>query len=298
MDKKERKNKNLMRAIKAVHGLVEREDLEKQRQSQEQMGLLFSDKKEITYEEIKIGTMEAEWVRSGGRKMGRYVILYCHGGAYVSGSTKYARTLTAKLATATNMDVLSFNYRLAPEHKSPAALEDGVAAWNYLMMQGYSNKEVILVGDSAGGNLALILTLKLRDEKRFLPARLVLFSPWTDLTSSGASHESKREVDPVLDDTYLNFAIQAYSGYGDLNSPYLSPLFADFSGFPPCYIQVGSNEILLDDSIQLQKQMKKMGVRAKVEIFQGMWHVFQMSPLKRAYEAVEKAADFIYEGLE
>ncbi|MBO5474371.1 MAG: alpha/beta hydrolase [Lachnospiraceae bacterium] len=227
--------------------------------------------------------------------MKKYIILYCHGGGYSTGSSLYARTLTTKLAASTSMDVLSFDYRLAPEHPYPAATQDAMKVWNYLMLLGYGARDIIVAGDSAGGNLALSLTLKLKSEKRLLPRGLVLMSPWTDLTSSGKSHHTRAEIDPVLNAVYLEEMIHNYAKGQDLKNPLISPLFGDYEGFPPVYIQVGNNEILLDDSVMLYKKLLKANVSVKLDMFRGMWHVFQMSPFKTAYEAMDKNAEFIYD---
>lgn len=291
----EKRNQNLMQLVKKVHGLVENQDIEKQRQSQEQIGSFLKSNKEITYKEFTGEEgLTGEWVSVNRPHMKKYVILYCHGGGYSTGSSLYARTITAKLAGCTSMDVLSFDYRLAPEHPYPAALTDALRAWDYLMLLGYGARDVIVAGDSAGGNLALALTLKLKEEGRLLPRGLVLFSPWTDLTASGKSYQTKAALDPVLDMEYLQRAIADYAGKEDLQSPYISPLFGDFTGFPPVYIQVGDNEILLSDSESLHKKMLKADVTVKIDHFKGMWHVFQMTPVKKAYEAMDMAAEFIY----
>lgn len=288
-------NQNLMQLVKRVHGLVENTDLEKHRQSQDQIGMLLGNTKEIEYNEVNIDGMYGEWVSVNRAHMKKYVILHCHGGGYSTGSSLYARTLTSKLAMSTSMDVLCFDYRLAPEHPYPAALEDGMKAWDYLMLLGYGARDVIITGDSAGGNLALALVMKLKKQRRILPRGLVLMSPWTDLTSSGKSFETKAEVDPVLDKEYLTQMIQAYAGNRDVKNPMISPLFGDFTGFPPTYIQVGENEILLSDSLRLHQALVDANVSVKMEHFPGMWHVFQMSPVKTAYEAMEKNAEFIFD---
>ena len=227
--------------------------------------------------------------------MKKYVILHCHGGGYSTGSSLYARTLTSKLAESTSMDVLCFDYRLAPEHPYPAATEDAMKAWNYLMLSGYGARDVILTGDSAGGNLALSLVLKLKEEGRILPGGLVLMSPWTDLTSSGKSFTTKAELDPVLDSAYIDRMIHAYAEGQNLKNPFISPLFGNFDGFPPTYIQVGENEILLSDSLRLHQNLVDANVSVKMDTYPGMWHVFQMSPVKAAREAMDKNAEFIYD---
>ena len=291
----EKKNQSLMQLIKKVHDMVENTDLEKHRQSQDHFGTLLGNSKDVQYKDQDIDGMHGEWTSVTKAHMKKFVILYCHGGGYGTGSCLYARSLTSKLAEATSMDVLSFDYRLAPEHPYPAALEDAMKAWNYLMLFGYGARDVIVAGESAGGNLALALTLKLKEEGRILPRGLVLMSPWTDLTSSGKSITTKAEVDPVLDKAYLDRMIQAYAGEQDLNNPFISPLFGDFAEFPPVYIQVGENEMLLSDSLRLHKALVNANVSVKLDRFPGMWHIFQMLPFKTAYEAMDKNAEFIFE---
>lgn len=168
-------------------------------------------------------------------------------------------------------------------------------AWNYLMLLGYGAKDVILTGDSAGGNMALALALRLKEEGRLLPGGIVLMSPWTDLTSSGESFETKAELDPVLNRAYIDRMIQAYAPGSDLKDPYISPLYGNFEDFPPTYIQVGENEILLSDAQRLYQALVDANVSARIDIFPGMWHVFQMSPMKAAREAMNRNAEFIYD---
>ena len=295
-------NVNLMNLIRRMHGVVENTDIEKHRQSQDHFGALLGSNKDVLTGELEIPaqlkneqTLHGEWNYVNRAHMKKYVILYCHGGGYSTGSSLYARTLTGKLAMSTSMDVLSFDYRLAPEHPYPAATQDAMRVWNYLMLLGYGARDIILAGDSAGGNLALSLTLKLKEEGRLLPRGLVLMSPWTDLTSSGKSHHTKAEIDPVLNAGYLDEMIRNYASGQDLKDPMISPLFGSYEGFPPTYIQVGGNEILMDDSVMLYKKMLKANVSVKLDVFKGMWHVFQMSPFKTAYDAMDKNAEFIYD---
>lgn len=213
----------------------------------------------------------------------------------MSGSCLYARSITMKLANYTSMDVLSFDYRLAPENPYPAAIEDALKVWNYLMLLGYGARDIVVAGDSAGGNMALVLLQMLKAQERILPRGLILMSPWTDLLATGKSHESKADIDPVLDENYLKEVTESYAAGEDLANPLISPLYGDFAGFPPTYIQVGDNEILLNDATSLHKKLVKENVSVKIDVFKGMWHVFQMSPFKTAYEAMEKNAEFIYD---
>lgn len=292
MTKREQK---LIDIIRRVHGLIDSPDIEKKRQSQEQWGTFLGNTKEISYQEFTIEDMSAEWVAVNRPHSKANVILYCHGGGYSTGSTKYARTVTSKLALATSMEVLVFDYRLAPEHPYPAALEDAMKIWNHLMLLGYGANDVIIAGDSAGGNMALELVLKLKEEKRMLPKGLVLFSPWTDLTCSGDSFKERVSIDPVLTPEYLYRIREDYAQGEIYDSPYLSPLFGDLKGFPPTYIQVGENEILYSDAERLYEKLCDENVVARIGRYNKMWHVFQMSPIKTAQEAINKCAEFIFD---
>lgn len=285
----------ILNLIKKAHGLIENVDIEKHRQSQDYLGTLMTNKKEVTITQVNVEGMYGEWIRANRVHSKKNIILYCHGGGYSTGSSLYARSITTKLATSTSLDVFSFDYRLAPENPYPTALEDAMKAWNYLLLLGYGAREIIIAGDSAGGNLALVLTLRLKQEERILPRGLVLMSPWTDLLSTGKSHQTRAEVDPVLNASYLDQMIQNYAKGEDLSNPLISPLYGEFTGFPPTYIQVGDFEVLLNDSTSLHKKMVKENVSVKIDIFKGMWHVFQISPFKDAYDAIDKIAAFIFE---
>ena len=225
----------------------------------------------------------------------RLVLLQLHGGGYIGGMRNAYRSFAGLYSElGRGMSVLTVDYRVAPEHPYPAAAEDAMKAWNYLMLLGYGARDVIITGDSAGGNLALSLVLKLKEQERLFPRGIVLMSPWTDLTGEGKTFQTKAELDPVLDKEYIDRMTRAYAPDRDLTDPYISPLFGNFHGFPPVYIQVGENEILLDDSLRLYKNLIKAGVAAHIDRFPGMWHVFQMSPFKKASEAMDKNAEFIY----
>lgn len=291
----DRKNQNLMNLIKRVHGLVEKPNLEKHRQSQDTLGAILGNTKDIRYREVDISGTYGEWVSVNRAHTRKHVILHCHGGGYSTGSSLYARTLTSKLAAAASMDVLCFDYRLAPEHPYPAAGEDAMKAWDYLMLLGYGAKDVILTGDSAGGNMALALTLRLKEEDRLLPGGIVLMSPWTDLTSSGESFETRADLDPVLNRAYIDRMIRNYAPDRDLRDPLISPLYGNFEGFPPTYVQAGENEILLSDAQRLYRVLVDANVPARLDVYPGMWHVFQMSPMKTAKEAMNRNAEFIYD---
>ena len=194
--------------------------------------------------------------------------------------------------------MLAYDYRLAPEHPFPAALEDAAAAFDYLLAEGYGEKDIVLCGDSAGGGLTLALVMKLRESGRPLPAAVCVISPWADLTESGDSHYAKAQADPLISSEELREAATLYAGTEDLRNPFLSPLFGDFSGFPPTLIQVGGDEVLLDDSRRLAERMQAQGVEVHITLYEGLWHVFHMFDIPEAHEAVGKIALFFRRVLE
>lgn len=308
----------LMKAAKAIHSVsssgdsILLDDIKKQRAGQDLFGGLSSQHINIDTEPGNVKGIPCEWVRPSHKHDTRHIILYCHGGGYTCGSLKYARVLASKLALNAGMAVMSFEYRLAPENPYPAALEDALTIWNYIMQLGFGAREVVLVGDSAGGNLALELALKLRSQGRLLPKGIILMSPWTDMTMSGESYITCKDVDPILSKEYIATARYSFVGLNDkykedikdfkiedagfdYGNPQYSPLFADFTGFPPILIQVGSNEVLKSDSYSLFDKVIKEGVTATLEEFEDAWHVFQMMPFKKSQRAMESISKFIDE---
>ena len=290
----------MMRALKAIHSAASPEsmapeDLERQRKGQEVLGRLIAPMAGMAWEPFSLSGMKAAWVRPSRGHDRRRAILYCHGGGYTSGNLGYARPIASKLAHVTGCEVLSFEYRLAPEHPYPAAVEDAVRAWDYLMYLGYGARDVVVAGDSAGGNLALVLTHRLKAAGRRLPASLVLFSPWTDMTASGRSYQEREALDPTLTRAYIQAVTSAYAPGQDLSSPDLSPLFGSFQDFPPVLIQAGTNEILLSDSVRLRDRLVAAGVPCRLEVWRGMWHVFQMFPMKKAADAMDHVGRFLLE---
>lgn len=289
-----------MRMLKMLHSAaapeeMSAEELEKQRKSQEFLGNLTAPMAGMDWEPFTLDGMPAAWMRLARPHRRRHAILYCHGGGYTSGTLGYSKVLASKLTKVTGYDVLSFEYRLAPEYPYPAAVEDALKAWDHLMHLGYGARDVVVAGDSAGGNLALVLCHRLKAEGRMLPASLLLMSPWTDMTASGPSYQERAEIDPMLTPDYIHAVREAYAKDQDLRSPELSPLFGDLSDFPPTLIQVGSNEILYSDSERLRDAMCAAGVDCHMEVFDEMWHVFQMFPIKKAATAMEELGRFLLE---
>ena len=289
-----------MRLLKAVHSLgapedFTPEDLEKQRRAQDALGNMAASMSGLVWEPFELDGMDAAWMRLEREHKRRRVILYCHGGGYTSGGLGFSKVLASKLCRATGMDVLAFDYRLAPEDPFPAAIEDGQAAWDYLMRLGFGARDVILAGDSAGGNLSLVLCLRLREEGRLLPGAILLMSPWTDMTMTGESMLERAEIDPALTPEYIRAVREAYAGGLDPAQPQLSPLYGDFRGFPPTLIQVGTHEILYSDAERLAERMRAAGVECRLEVWDNMWHDFQMYPSKTAANAMQNMAYFLLE---
>lgn len=291
-----------MRLLKAVHSMGEPEsftpeDLEKQRRSQDALGNMAASMSGLVWEPFTLAGMDAAWMRLSREHRRRRVILYCHGGGYTSGGLGFSKVLASKLTRATGMDTLAFDYRLAPEHPYPAAVEDALTAWGHLESLGMAPGDIVLAGDSAGGNLALVLCLKLREAGRGLPGALLLMSPWTDMTASGESLRGRAGIDPVLTPEYMYAVREAYAGGLDPSDCLLSPLFADFAGFPPALIQVGTHEILYSDAERLAERMLAAGADCRLEVWENMWHDFQMYPSKTASNAIQNMAHFLLEVL-
>lgn len=288
----------MMRALKAIHSVssaesMAPEDLARQRAAQEILGRLAAPMIGMRWEPFDLDGMKAAWVRPEWGHDPERIILYCHGGGYTSGNLGYSRPLASKLSHASGCETLCFEYRLAPENPYPAAVEDAVRVWDYLMYQGYGARDITVAGDSAGGNLALVLLHRLKAQGRRLPRRLVLLSPWTDMTASGASYTERAQLDPTITMEYVRAVRTAYAGGADLSDPMLSPLFGDFHGFPPTLIQVGGNELLYSDAEQLRDRMRAAGVPCQMEEWTDMWHVFQIMPIKRAAEAMAHVGEFL-----
>lgn len=220
-----------------------------------------------------LGGVLTEWTR--GKHPARGVILYCHGGGYLVGSSRAYRGMAARLAVLTRCDVAVIEYRLAPEHTYPAAPDDAIAAYRALLSR-MDASSIVIAGDSAGGNLALVTLLRARDRGIPLPGGAVLLSPWTDLTGSGTSMRTNAKLDPMLPAQRIDEAARLYAPTAQLDSPDVSPLFGDFTGLPPLSIHVGTTEILLDDSQRLVERAQQHGVSAGLERWHRMPHVFPM----------------------
>lgn len=222
-------------------------------------------------------------------------ILYLHGGAYILGNPKGHRGLCSHLAKFSNQKIYSLDYRLAPEHVYPAALEDALAAYQHLLDQGIEASNISLAGDSAGAGLALSTTLNIRGRSLPMPARLFLISPWADMTLSGDSIKTKAKTDPMIREDWAQSCGEMYLGATAASHPDCSPLFANLDNLPPTLIHVGSEEILLDDSLRLTEKLKAGGNEVTLRVFESYWHDFQLQAgtLPMANESLQEAAVFL-----
>ena len=226
-------------------------------------------------EPIEINGVPAEWSTTPEANVTR-AVLYLHGGAYMAGSIVSHRYVAVEIGRAARARTLALGYRLAPEHPYPAQLEDTLAAWQYLRDQGLAPGTIAVGGDSAGANLALALLLALRERGQDLPCCGWLISPWSDLTASGATMQTKAAVDPMIQQPYLLETARAFAGSKDLAAPLISPQHADLAGLPPLLIQVGSDETLLDDAVTLAGRGGAAGVAVTLEVWPEMIHAFPM----------------------
>jgi epsilon-lactone hydrolase len=251
---------------------------------------------DIRRSEIAVGGVGAVEVAAEGSDSAN-VILYFHGGVYVIGSADSSLPLAADLARRTSAKVVSVNYRLAPEHPYPAAIDDAKAAYEGLLAEGIDPANIAVSGESAGGGLAVSLLLLLRDADLPMPASAFLMSPYADLTISGNSIVDKQEFDAILTGDALRRRVPDYVGAADASNPYISPVFGDPRGLPPMLIQVGSHEILLSDAIRLAGWAAEGDVATMLDVTPGVPHVFQAyaAVIDEADAALNRAAGFLKE---
>ena len=222
------------------------------------------------------------------------LIFYLHGGGYTAGSIKYARGFASVLAARNGMETFCAAYRLAPEHPYPAALEDALEAYEYLLKKDYGQQNIILCGESAGGGLIYALAQAIKRERLTMPKGMIAISPWMDLTLSGRSLEENRETDPSLSRQSLECFTAAYLPNGQSpEDPLVSPLFGNFVDFPPSVLFAGGAEILLDDAVRMQKVLISYGNKVTLFIQKNMWHAYVLYGIKEAREDLSRINKFI-----
>ena len=273
----------LKRLLRYVFGYSAKQDLEN-----------FPIPSDIEIKTTILDKIPAEWIIPPNN-LKDHVILHIHGGGWILGAPSFSRRITSTIATATNLKVLSIDYRLAPEYPFPVPLDDCVSAYNWLLSNGFKCENIIIAGESAGGNLTLTTLLKLRDQGIDLPAGAFCLSPITDVTLSDDSFFKNGATDPGLADVGIFWWLGAYLAGDDPRNPYVSPLFGDLSGLPPILIQASSCEMLYSDASRFVEKAKKAGVNATLQSWDEMNHVFQgtrFELLPEAKDAISKIADF------
>jgi acetyl esterase/lipase len=250
------------------------ENIKESRAAMEKLSSRMKLPPDVIRNPVNIDNVPGEWITLSEIQEDQ-VFLYLHGGGYIVGSVNTHRALVTRIIRAAGMRSLAIDYRLAPEHPFPAALEDATKAYRWLLAEGYPPEKIIIAGDSAGGGLTLATLVSLRDAGDPLPAGAVCLSPWTDLAGTGDSINTKVKADPFLTPDEDHKTARLYADGHDLKHPLISPLYANLNELPPLLIQVGSDEILLDDSICFVKRAQEMGVEVTLEVWDGMIHVFQ-----------------------
>ncbi len=268
--------------------------LEQMREGIDAMGDALPATPDLVVETVDAGGVSADWVTAPGADTNR-AVLYLHGGGYVIGSPKSHRELMGRLSGTSSARVLGIAYRMAPESLFPAAVEDSVTAYRWLLDQGFEPARVSISGDSAGGGLAMATLVAIRDEGLPLPACAVCLSPWVDMEGTGESMETRAAVDPMVQKEPLLEMAKTYLGDADPRSPLASPLHADLGGLPPTLIQVGDAETLLSDSTRLEAALKGAGVDVTLEVWDEMIHVWHLfAPiLDKGQEAIQGMGDFM-----
>lgn len=246
----------------------------------------------ISISSERIDGINTEWI-SSNRCSTDSLIVHYHGGGYESGSCITHRELASRIVLATDTTVVLVDYRLSPEHPYPCALQDCVRVYRHIVQNITLPHNVVLCGDSAGGGLVMSTLLTIKEDALPMPRSAVVMSPFVDMTLSGESYETRRQVEPQLIKQNLEATVARYIGSTDPYDPMVSPVYGDLSGISPLMIQVGNDEILLSDATTLANNAKKYGVDVELQIWENMWHVFQAYPVVEADRAIESIARFI-----
>jgi acetyl esterase/lipase len=247
----------------------------------------------IKVSSVTINDIPAEWILPSQATKDK-VILYTHGGGYVSGSCNDHRSIVARVVKGSNVGALLFEYRLAPEHPYPAALDDSVTVYRWLLEQGISPSQIIIAGESAGGGLCLAMLLALRDQEIPLPAAAVAISPWTDLKCTGESYQTKNKVSLAPAESWTVFS-KYYVGDNDPCLPWISPLYGNLHGLPPILIHAGEDDELIDDSIRFAEKANAAGTNVILKVGERMVHCFPLLPpfIPEARQAMDEICAFI-----
>jgi monoterpene epsilon-lactone hydrolase len=268
--------------------------IEKTRQEFEALAWLFPVAADIKRQPASANGVPGEWI-SAPNSTDAATILYLHGGGYTIGSVNTHANMVSRICRASGARAFSLNYRLAPEHPYPAAVEDATKAYRWLLGQGIRPESIVISGDSAGGGLSLATLLALKAAGDPLPGAAVLLSPWTDLLGTGDSLKTRAAADPMINPELIVQGATQYHGSTPASDPLVSPLYGDFHGLPPMLIQVGDAEVLLDDSTRVAEKAKAAGVDVTIEVWDEMIHVFQIfaPTLPEGQQAIDRIGEFV-----
>jgi len=262
--------KNIIEA-KLKNPYTENKTIDQLRKETEDAGNKIPLPKRTKFKRVSVGNIDAEWITCGEFESDK-IFMFMHGGGYYRGSIASTRATVARISAEAKVRCLSIEYRLAPEHPFPAAIDDTYTAYNWLLKEGVNPKNIIVSGQSAGGGLCLALLLKLKEKKIVQPKGAVALSPWTDLTQSGKTMKINADVDPVISKKYLDRMANLYLAKTPNTSPLASPLYGELSGLPPLLVQVGSAETMLDDSRRFFEKAKEAKVDVQIEVYKDMFH--------------------------
>ena len=284
----------VIEAIKSLAGMASGSSIEELRATNEQMARPAEP--DITSEPVVANGVNAAWISAPGAADDK-AVLYLHGGGYIMGSLNTHRDMMGRISRAAQTRVLGLDYRLAPEHPFPAAVDDTVAGYRFLLDQGLPSARLAIAGDSAGGALTLAALVAGRDAGLPMPASAVCLSPFLDLEGTGESITTRADVDPIATPEVIDVWAKAYLAGADPRTPLANPLYADLAGLPPLLIQVGDHEVLLDDSTRLAERAQAAGVQVKLEIWPEMihrWHSYA-AVLPEGQQAIEDIGAFLRE---
>ena len=287
--------KYVIKGLLYTRNLEIKKRVDEHRKALEFLGVGVELPEDIEHENININGVSALWCKIPESESDK-ILLFFHGGAYIAGSAKISEYHSVYIARVSHAQLLSVNYRLAPEHPYPAALDDAVEAYRWLVEEKeFSPKKIVISGVSAGGGLTIAMLLKLRELGIELPVAAVCISPWADLAFTGETFRSRANLDPFLTPDGLEFDANLYIGDDNAKNPFISPVYADLQGLPPLYINAGTAEILYDDAIRLAEAATRAGVDVTLDIWEDMIHGFpvfaKVAPESR--EAIEKIGEFI-----
>ncbi|MDA1134755.1 MAG: alpha/beta hydrolase [Proteobacteria bacterium] len=284
--------KNII-AAKRNNPYTENKTIDQLRKETGTAGALIPLPDNTKFKRILAGNVYAEWITCGDVDTDK-IFMFIHGGGYYRGSIAATRATVARISAEAKVRCLSIEYRLAPEHPFPAAVDDTYTAYNWLLKEGINPKNIIVSGQSAGGGLCLALLLKIKENNGFQPKGAVAISPWTDLSQSGKTMITNANIDPVISKQYLDRMANLYLSKTPNISPLASPLYGDLSGLPPMLVQVGSAETMLDDSKRFVERAKEAKVDVQIEVWEDMFHGWHGSAhiLKEAEEAIKSIGLF------